>query len=126
MSRLPELVCQPVGASEAVLESASLRKSICDAVLRECTEAFGDQLKAVISTGSLARDEASVVRQENSFVGCGDAVGLGHLVSDLQDFGAPADRKKYSATEYSMQNRFECCASRLFPASPRAHFYLRA
>jgi hypothetical protein len=73
MSRLPELVRWPVGASEAVLESASLRKLICAAVLRECTEAFGDQLKAVISTGSLARDEASVLRQENSFVVCGDA-----------------------------------------------------
>ena len=50
-----------------------LRKLICDSSLRECTEAFGDQLKAVISTGSLARNEASILRHENSFVVRGDA-----------------------------------------------------
>jgi hypothetical protein len=73
MSRLPELVRTPAGAAEAVYDSASLRKSICDSALRECEEAFRDRLRAVISTGSVARDEASFLRRENSFVVCGDA-----------------------------------------------------
>ena len=73
MSRLPQLVRKPVDAAEAVVDSAMLRKTICDSAMRECTEAFGDQLRAVISTGSLARDEASILRHENSFVVRGDA-----------------------------------------------------
>jgi hypothetical protein len=73
MSRLPELVRRPTGAVEAVYDYVSLRKSICDCTLRECTDAFRDRLRAVVSTGSLARDEASFLRQDNSCVVCGDA-----------------------------------------------------
>ncbi len=73
MSRLPELARSPAGAAEAGFDSASLRHAICDSTLRECADAFGDRLRAVVSTGSLARDEASFLRRENSFVVCGDA-----------------------------------------------------
>src|ERR1700722_12625142 len=73
MSRLPELVRTAGGSAVSGFDSAALCKSICDAALRECTEAFGDQLGAIISTGSTARDEASILHRESFFVVCGDA-----------------------------------------------------
>ena len=63
----------PSGLAEADIDSATLRKLIYEAALREFTVAFGDRLRAVISTGSVARNEASFLRRENSFVVCGDA-----------------------------------------------------
>jgi len=73
MSDLPELSLRPPGAGEVLLDSASLRQVICDIALRECTDAFRNQLRALISTGSLARDEASFLRKDNSWAVCGDA-----------------------------------------------------
>jgi len=73
MSGLPELVRRQTGVAEVPLDSASLRQAIFDSTLRECTDAFRNRLRALISTGSLARDEASFLRQENSWAVCGDA-----------------------------------------------------
>jgi hypothetical protein len=73
MSGLPELTRRPTGTAEVLLDSASLRRAICDSAHRECTDAFRNQLRALISTGSLARDEASFLRKENSWAVRGDA-----------------------------------------------------
>jgi len=73
MSSLPELTRRPTGTAEVLLDSASLRRAICDSAHRECTHAFRNQLRALISTGSLARDEASFLRKGNSWAVCGDA-----------------------------------------------------
>jgi len=73
MSGLPEAARRPTVNGNIFLDLASLRQAICDIAVRECTDAFRNQLRALILTGSLARDEASVVRNENSWAVRGDA-----------------------------------------------------
>jgi hypothetical protein len=73
MSGLPELARRSTGNGNAFLDLASLRQAICDSAVRECTDAFRNQLRALILTGSLARDEASFVHKENSWAVRGDA-----------------------------------------------------
>src|SRR5579859_5353797 len=72
MSGLPELVRKPAGVSGALLDFIQLRETIYDVAQRECARCFG-ALKALISTGSLARDEASIHRKEESWAVRGDA-----------------------------------------------------
>ncbi len=73
MSGLPELARKLIPASGAGPDSIRLRESICSVVQRECERCFSGLLKTLISTGSLARDEATVTRKEESQAVCGDA-----------------------------------------------------
>jgi hypothetical protein len=73
MSGLPELARKPTNPSGALPDSIQLRETICGVVQRECTCCFSGLLKALISTGSLARDEATIIRTEESWVVRGDA-----------------------------------------------------
>src|SRR4029077_14267093 len=82
MSGLPELVRKPAGVSDALPDSIQLRETICNVAQREGARCFG-ALKALISTGSLARDEASIHRTEESWAVRGDAEFL--LVFEKSD-----------------------------------------
>lgn len=73
MSGLPELVRKPIPASGAGPDSIRLRESICSVVQRECERSFSGLLKTLISTGSLARDEATITCKQESQAVCGDA-----------------------------------------------------
>jgi hypothetical protein len=72
MSGLPELVRKPAGVADTLPDSIQFRETIYDVVQRECARCFG-ALKALISTGSLARDEASILHKEESWAVRGDA-----------------------------------------------------
>jgi hypothetical protein len=73
MSGLPELVRKPTHPSGALPDTIQLRETICGVVQAECSRCFSGLLKALISTGSLARDEATIIRTEESWVVRGDA-----------------------------------------------------
>ncbi|HXM97464.1 MAG TPA: hypothetical protein VN982_03220 [Candidatus Dormibacteraeota bacterium] len=99
MSGLPELPGRRTGIAE-VLDSTSLRQAICDSALLECKNAFKNELRALISTGSLARDEASFLRKENSWAVCGDAE---FMVVFEKSAALPA-----GAVIREIQHRIEC------------------
>lgn len=73
MSGLPELARKPIHTSGALPDSIQLRDFICSVVQRECTRCFSGLLRALISTGSLARDEATIFSREESWALRGDA-----------------------------------------------------
>jgi len=73
MSGPPELARKPTHSPGALPDSIQLRETICGVVQRECTRCFSGLLKALISTGSLTRDEATIIRTEESWVVRGDA-----------------------------------------------------
>src|SRR5258707_8251269 len=73
MSGLPELARNSTDASGALPDSIQLREMICGVVRQECARCFSGLLKALISTGSLARDEATIIRTEESWAVRGDA-----------------------------------------------------
>jgi hypothetical protein len=73
MSGLPELARKTTDALGALPDSLQLREIICGVVQRECTRCFGALLKALISTGSLARGEATIIRKKESWAVRGDA-----------------------------------------------------
>ena len=51
----------------------ALREHISTETVRRCTEAYGEALTAIILTGSLARDEATFVREGSKWQVLGDA-----------------------------------------------------
>ncbi len=71
MSRLQELQTSNKRSS-APLDAAHLREVICEAARRECVRSFRDHLKAIVLTGSVARDEASFIRREDGWELYGD------------------------------------------------------
>jgi hypothetical protein len=73
MSGPPELARNATHTPGALPDSIQLRETICGVVQRECTRCFSGLLKALISTGSLARDEATIIRTEESWLVRGDA-----------------------------------------------------
>ena len=73
MSELREFAPKLAHPSGALPDSIQLRETICGAVERECTRCFSDRLKALVLGGSLARDEATIIRTEESWVVRGDA-----------------------------------------------------
>jgi hypothetical protein len=61
------------GNGDVLLDLASVRRAICDSVVHVCTDVFRNQLRSIIVTGSLARDEASLLLKEDSWTVHGDA-----------------------------------------------------
>jgi hypothetical protein len=58
---------------EALAEASALKGAICEETVRVCLQAYGEQLRAIVLTGSLARDEATVVGNEGQWRLWGDA-----------------------------------------------------
>jgi hypothetical protein len=58
---------------ETAPEAAGLQSAICSAVVAACTHAFGDRLRGIVLTGSLARREATFVRDPAGWNSLGDA-----------------------------------------------------
>ena len=73
MNRLQELPQKSIGRPGALLDAASLREIVCEAARSECVKSFGDHLRAIVLTGSVARDEASFCRKEDTWELYGDA-----------------------------------------------------
>ncbi|MGC2720288.1 MAG: hypothetical protein WA209_11925 [Candidatus Acidiferrales bacterium] len=61
------------GMSVDASTKESLRELICGSVISECTRTLDGRLKAIVLTGSLARDEASFARTANGWELHGDA-----------------------------------------------------
>lgn len=72
MSDLQEMP-EWLNRSGAVLDPIQLRMIVCEATRIESVKFFRKSLKAIILTGSMARDEASFVRRRNSWELYGDA-----------------------------------------------------
>lgn len=72
MSGLPQCARRLPDDSRTAPDSVWVRDTIYSAVQRECARCFGT-MTALISTGSLARGEASVIRSETSHTILGDA-----------------------------------------------------
>lgn len=54
-------------------DCGQFRQIICDVVQRECARCFSGLLRALISTGSMARDEATIISTGDSWTVRGDA-----------------------------------------------------
>jgi hypothetical protein len=73
MSGLPELAPKPAHSCGMRQESAQLRDTIFFEVKKQCISTFQDKLSAVVSTGSLARSEATSTLVGTSWTISGDA-----------------------------------------------------
>jgi hypothetical protein len=73
MTGLPELAPKPSDLSGTVPDIVRLRHTIFDVVRSECVRTYKDKLKALVATGSFARDEGSVTRAGESWTIHGDA-----------------------------------------------------
>jgi len=73
MSDLREFAPKQAQPSGALPDSIQLRETICGVVEQECARCFGDRLKALVLGGSLARDEATIIRTEECRLVRGDA-----------------------------------------------------
>jgi hypothetical protein len=73
MSSLHKFVQKPFDPSGPVQDAASLCGIVCECARSECVNSFGTQLKAIVLTGSMAREEASFVRKDDSWELFGDA-----------------------------------------------------
>ncbi len=58
---------------QAGAQVRGLKATICDVTARLCEERFGSDLTALVLTGSLARDEATFLRDSDSWTVAGDA-----------------------------------------------------
>jgi hypothetical protein len=59
MSNLPKLNEESFSPVSGVLDRASLRRIVCERTRSQCENSFNGELRAIVLTGSLARDEAS-------------------------------------------------------------------
>jgi hypothetical protein len=71
VSNLPQFV--PNSFNPSVSIQAFLREIVTECTRSECVNSFGSQLKAIVLTGSMAREEASFVRKNDSLAVFGDA-----------------------------------------------------
>jgi hypothetical protein len=77
---IPGHFVAPIECSPAVALNGDLRRAtapktlICDETVARCADAYGDDLQAIVLTGSLARDEATLV----------EAAGSSHLLGDAE------------------------------------------
>ncbi len=55
------------------IEAAAVKRAICEETARLCLDAYNGQLRAIVLTGSLARDEATVVKAKEYWELWGDA-----------------------------------------------------
>jgi hypothetical protein len=60
-------------SGETPVEASVLKAVICEETVRVCLQAHGEQSRAIVLTGSLARDEATVVGIEGQWKLWGDA-----------------------------------------------------
>jgi hypothetical protein len=73
MNGLPGSIPKLDGSILAPMDTASLCGIICECVQRACVTEFGDRLRAIVLTGSMARSEASFAHEEDYWVVSGDA-----------------------------------------------------
>jgi len=104
------------------LELVAVKAAICEEAVRRSVERYGGELRAIVLTGSLARDEATLLRQKGRSVVLGDAELL--LV-----FSEPAalphrldTRAIARSVEEALAARGVVCHTTLAPVHPR---YLR-
>jgi len=55
------------------VEAAVVKGTICEETVRVCLQAYGEQLRAIVLTGSLARDEATIAEFKGRWELWGDA-----------------------------------------------------
>lgn len=63
----------PLGSVPESAAAAALKADVCESAVRACQEQFSDHLEALVLTGSLARDEATVVEENGRRCLLGDA-----------------------------------------------------
>ena len=87
MSSLPELAPKPSELAGTPPDIVHLRRAIFEVVRSECVRTYEGKLKALVATGSLARNEGSVTHAGESWTIHGDAEFL--VVFD-EHAGVPA------------------------------------
>jgi hypothetical protein len=73
MKRLQDIDKRSISPADAGFESSSLCEIIRQCAVSESANSFGGQLQAIVLTGSMARKEASFVRNDDSWEILGDA-----------------------------------------------------
>ncbi len=73
MSNLRKLDEESFSPADGVIDRASLRGIVCERTRSQCENSFNGQLRAIVLTGSLARDEASFRSKADGWELFGDA-----------------------------------------------------
>ncbi len=73
MSGFPQPIRADIGENDANVGAFALREVICEEVRAVCTHFFGARIRAIILTGSLARDEGTFSRPGDMWTSPGDA-----------------------------------------------------
>jgi len=73
MNEYPQPLHADIGANAPNAGALALREAICEEVRAVCTQFFGERIRAIILTGSLARDEGTFLRRGDTWTSPGDA-----------------------------------------------------
>ena len=100
MSSLQKFVQKSFHPLDPVQDAASLRALVCECTRNECVNSLGDKLKAIVLTGSMAREEESFVRKDDSWELFGDA----EFMLVLEKNAAPPPAAALSAIRQRIEN----------------------
>ena len=91
------------------VEASALRGAICEETARSCLQAYGEQLRAIVLTGSLARHEATFVEGKGHWELWGDAEFL-LVFHDRATLPGTADLKSLAGEIESslLQRKLRC------------------
>ncbi|MHB8412007.1 MAG: hypothetical protein ACYDDI_08675 [Candidatus Acidiferrales bacterium] len=73
MSEAPHPIQAALGENQVNGGTFALREAICEEVNAVCVEIFGKRIRAIVLTGSLARDEGTFLLRGDTWVSSGDA-----------------------------------------------------
>lgn len=119
---MAQVTAEAQSHSQAEL-NRSVRELICATTVTACTGAFGECLQAVILTGSMARDEASIVSGADQILVWGDADFL--LVFGRRADQPPASRLHQVAEAVSAELRQKGLQTHVSLASVIGEYFRR-
>jgi hypothetical protein len=107
---------------ELAPQAAGLQSAISSAVVAACTHAFGDRLRGIVLTGSLARREATFVHDSAGWDALGDAEFFVVFEQRCALPSAPLTESVRQEAERTLMGHGICCHIGLSPVHPA---YLR-
>ena len=97
------------GETGTAVETSALKGVICEETVRACRHAYGAHLRAIVLTGSLARDEATIVESDGKRKVQGDAEFFLFFHDQTVLPGAAALRRSVDEIESSLlQQQVRC------------------
>ncbi len=118
MNHLHPSVPKSVGSEHGLLDIFELRQIICASTQTQCVRSFSTSLRAIVVTGSLARDEASFLREGSVWICSGDAEFLVVLDPSVTDPSATELSSFQKSIENDLALKGIVCSISLAPVRP--------